>query len=165
MFRALKKFDLPRDHVYSVTVGASSKQTDASWHLLEPADVIGSIQMLFSSSNQDHWDLHILDQQPHDYPPQPKYTPCSGVQIQIPHGNYHRTVLMVVWSIARGPLALISKTLWTGSKVIRALPHCHFFFFSLFGLGLCSPVFTPRRQVLCHIFFLYRLTCMYMLER
>ncbi|KAJ5593001.1 hypothetical protein N7537_009905 [Penicillium hordei] len=54
MFRALKKFDLPRDHVYSVTVGASSKQTDASWHLLEPADVIGSIQMLFSSSNQDH---------------------------------------------------------------------------------------------------------------
>jgi trehalose 6-phosphate synthase/phosphatase len=54
MFRALKKFDLPRDHVYSVTVGASSKQTDASWHLLEPADVIGSIQMLFSSANQDH---------------------------------------------------------------------------------------------------------------
>lgn len=54
MFRALKKFELPRDHVYSVTVGASSKQTDASWHLLEPADVIGSIQMLFSSANQDH---------------------------------------------------------------------------------------------------------------
>ncbi|KGO65459.1 Trehalose-phosphatase [Penicillium italicum] len=54
MFRALNKFDLPRDHVYSVTVGASSKQTDASWHLLEPTDVIGSIQMLFSSANQDH---------------------------------------------------------------------------------------------------------------
>ncbi|KAK9847263.1 Glycosyl transferase [Penicillium brevicompactum] len=52
MFRALKKTDLPRDHVYSVTVGASSKQTDASWHLLEPADVIGSIQMLLS--NTDH---------------------------------------------------------------------------------------------------------------
>ncbi|KAJ5738284.1 Trehalose-phosphatase [Penicillium malachiteum] len=46
MFRALQKFDLPQDHVYSVTVGASSKQTDASWHLLEPADVINTIQML-----------------------------------------------------------------------------------------------------------------------
>lgn len=54
MFRALKNSDLPQDHVYSVTVGASSKQTDASWHLLEPADVIGSIQLLNSSSNQDH---------------------------------------------------------------------------------------------------------------
>ncbi|KAJ5555484.1 hypothetical protein N7535_007922 [Penicillium sp. DV-2018c] len=53
MFRALQKFDLPRDHVYSVTVGASSKQTDASWHLLEPADVIGSIQMLINAG-QDH---------------------------------------------------------------------------------------------------------------
>ncbi|KAJ5116469.1 Trehalose-phosphatase [Penicillium angulare] len=54
MFRALQKFNLPQDHVYSVTVGASSKQTDASWHLLEPADVINTIQMLNSSSNQDH---------------------------------------------------------------------------------------------------------------
>ncbi|KAJ6153806.1 HAD-superfamily hydrolase subfamily IIB [Penicillium chermesinum] len=48
MFRALQKFDLPQDHVYSVTVGASSKQTDASWHLLEPADVINTIQALNS---------------------------------------------------------------------------------------------------------------------
>lgn len=54
MFRALKKFDLPQDHVYSVTVGASSKQTDASWHLLEPADVIGTVQTLYSSSSQDY---------------------------------------------------------------------------------------------------------------
>jgi trehalose 6-phosphate synthase/phosphatase len=54
MFRALKKSGLPQDHVYSVTVGASSKQTDASWHLLEPADVISTIQLLNSSSNQDH---------------------------------------------------------------------------------------------------------------
>ncbi|PWY67568.1 hypothetical protein BO70DRAFT_169235 [Aspergillus heteromorphus CBS 117.55] len=50
MFRALQKFDLPQDHVYSVTVGASSKQTAASWHLLEPADVIETISMLNSSS-------------------------------------------------------------------------------------------------------------------
>lgn len=55
MFRALQKFDLPQDHVYSVTVGASSKQTDASWHLLEPADVISTIQVLNSSfNNQDY---------------------------------------------------------------------------------------------------------------
>ncbi|KAF3403783.1 Trehalose-phosphatase [Penicillium rolfsii] len=54
MFRALQKFDLPQDHVYSVTVGASSKQTDASWHLLEPADVIGALQMLISNTHQDH---------------------------------------------------------------------------------------------------------------
>jgi trehalose 6-phosphate synthase/phosphatase len=54
MFRALQKFDLPQDHVYSVTVGASSKQTDASWHLLEPADVISALQMLNSNSHQDH---------------------------------------------------------------------------------------------------------------
>lgn len=54
MFRALQKFNLPQDHVYSVTVGASSKQTDASWHLLEPADVISTLQMLNSNSHQDH---------------------------------------------------------------------------------------------------------------
>jgi trehalose 6-phosphate synthase/phosphatase len=54
MFRALQNSGLPQDHVYSVTVGASSKQTDASWHLLEPADVISTIQMLYSPSNQDY---------------------------------------------------------------------------------------------------------------
>lgn len=54
MFRALQKFDLPQDHVYAVTVGASSKQTDASWHLLEPADVIGTIQTLYTNSSQDY---------------------------------------------------------------------------------------------------------------
>lgn len=55
MFRALQKFDLPLSRVYSITVGASSKQTEASWHLLEPADVIGTISMLNnSSSNQEY---------------------------------------------------------------------------------------------------------------
>ncbi|GAB1196081.1 glycosyltransferase family 20-domain-containing protein [Aspergillus pseudonomiae] len=54
MFRALQKFDLPQDHVYSVTVGASSKQTSASWHLLEPADVIETVTMLNNSSSQDY---------------------------------------------------------------------------------------------------------------
>lgn len=54
MFRALGKFDLPTDHVFSVTVGASSKQTAASWHLLEPADVIETVTMLNSSAKQDY---------------------------------------------------------------------------------------------------------------
>jgi trehalose 6-phosphate synthase/phosphatase len=54
MFRALQKFDLPQDHVYSVTVGASSKQTSASWHLLEPADVIETVTILNSSSAQEY---------------------------------------------------------------------------------------------------------------
>jgi trehalose 6-phosphate synthase/phosphatase len=51
MFRALKKFDLPADHLYTVTVGASSKQTEAGWHLLEPSDVIETITMLNNSSS------------------------------------------------------------------------------------------------------------------
>lgn len=46
MFRALNASSLPRDSVFSCTVGASSKQTDASWHLLEPSDVISTIAML-----------------------------------------------------------------------------------------------------------------------
>ncbi|OJJ43360.1 hypothetical protein ASPZODRAFT_19446 [Penicilliopsis zonata CBS 506.65] len=50
MFRALSSFNLPSDHVYSVTVGASSKQTAASWHLLEPADVIATVASLNTSS-------------------------------------------------------------------------------------------------------------------
>ncbi|EAW09163.1 putative alpha,alpha-trehalose-phosphate synthase subunit Tps2 [Aspergillus clavatus NRRL 1] len=55
MFRALKKANLPADHVYSVTVGASSKQTEASWHLLEPADVIGTISVLNNSSSAQEY--------------------------------------------------------------------------------------------------------------
>ena len=51
MFRALRASKLPPDHVFSVTVGASSKQTLASWHLLEPADVIASIALLNGSAS------------------------------------------------------------------------------------------------------------------
>ncbi|KLJ10610.1 trehalose 6-phosphate synthase [Blastomyces silverae] len=51
MFRALVNSNLPRDRVFSVTVGASSKQTLASWHLLEPADVIATIAMLNSKTS------------------------------------------------------------------------------------------------------------------
>jgi trehalose 6-phosphate synthase/phosphatase len=46
MFRALNGSGLPEDHIYTVTVGASSKMTLAHWHLLEPADVINSIALL-----------------------------------------------------------------------------------------------------------------------
>ncbi|RLM01800.1 hypothetical protein CFD26_108651 [Aspergillus turcosus] len=55
MFRALKKSGLPAGHVFSVTVGASSKQTEASWHLLEPADVIGTVSMLNNSSSAQEY--------------------------------------------------------------------------------------------------------------
>lgn len=46
MFRALNGSNLPVEHVFTVTVGASSKLTLANWHLLEPADVISSIGLL-----------------------------------------------------------------------------------------------------------------------
>ncbi|PQE26530.1 trehalose 6-phosphate synthase protein [Rutstroemia sp. NJR-2017a BBW] len=46
MFRSLNNSDLPKEHVFTVTVGASSKQTLAKWHLLEPADVISSMALL-----------------------------------------------------------------------------------------------------------------------
>lgn len=51
MFRALRGCKLPEDHVFSVTVGASSKQTLASWHLLEPGDVISAISLLNGSAD------------------------------------------------------------------------------------------------------------------
>jgi trehalose 6-phosphate synthase/phosphatase len=46
MFRSLLQSKLPTDHVFSVTVGASSKQTLASWHLVEPSDVISILSLL-----------------------------------------------------------------------------------------------------------------------
>jgi hypothetical protein len=42
MFRALCKLDIPPEHVFSCTVGASSKRTLAKWHLLEPKDVVAA---------------------------------------------------------------------------------------------------------------------------
>lgn len=46
MFRALLNCKLPKDYIFACTVGASSKQTLASWHLLEPSDVIATIALL-----------------------------------------------------------------------------------------------------------------------
>ena len=51
MFRALKASTLPRDNVFSCTVGPSSKQTEANWHLLEPSDVISTVGMLNGSAD------------------------------------------------------------------------------------------------------------------
>jgi len=51
MFRSLNASGLPHEHVFATTVGASSKQTLAQWHLLEPADVISSIALLNGQSD------------------------------------------------------------------------------------------------------------------
>ena len=51
MFRSLRQSHMPEDHVFSVTVGASSKQTLASWHLVEPSDVISVISLLNGSAD------------------------------------------------------------------------------------------------------------------
>ncbi|KAK5137196.1 hypothetical protein LTR08_000701 [Meristemomyces frigidus] len=51
MFRSLLSTKLPTEHVFAVTVGASSKQTLAKWHLLEPSDVISSLAMLNGQSD------------------------------------------------------------------------------------------------------------------
>jgi trehalose 6-phosphate synthase/phosphatase len=51
MFRSLRQSKLPADHVFAVTVGASSKQTLASWHLVEPADVISCVSLLNGSAD------------------------------------------------------------------------------------------------------------------
>jgi trehalose 6-phosphate synthase/phosphatase len=46
MFRSISQSKLDPKYAFSVTVGASSKQTLATWHLLEPSDVISVISML-----------------------------------------------------------------------------------------------------------------------
>lgn len=51
MFRSLRQSKLPADHIFSVTVGASSKQTLAGWHLVEPSDVISCISLLNGSAD------------------------------------------------------------------------------------------------------------------
>ncbi|KAK0322218.1 threalose-6-phosphate phosphatase [Friedmanniomyces endolithicus] len=51
MFRALNSSRLPPEHVFAVTVGASSKQTIAKWHLLEPSDVVSAVALLNGQSD------------------------------------------------------------------------------------------------------------------
>ena len=52
MFRALRRSTLPVEHVFAVTIGASTKMTLASWHLLEPADVIDSVRLLIGDVDE-----------------------------------------------------------------------------------------------------------------
>lgn len=51
MFRSLRQSKLSPDYMFSCTVGASSKQTLASWHLLEPSDVVSAISLLNGSAD------------------------------------------------------------------------------------------------------------------
>ncbi|KAF2664637.1 alpha,alpha-trehalose-phosphate synthase-like protein subunit Tps2 [Microthyrium microscopicum] len=60
MFRSLRQSKLPADYIFSVTVGASSKQTLASWHLLEPSDVI-SVLGLLNGNAKDQGNLGALN--------------------------------------------------------------------------------------------------------
>ena len=53
MFRALLRSSLPKNEVFAVTVGASSKKTLATWHLLEPRDVIAAITSLNVSDEEE----------------------------------------------------------------------------------------------------------------
>lgn len=49
MFRALNGLSgtqVERDHVFTVTIGASTKVTLAKWHMLEPEDVVEAIALL-----------------------------------------------------------------------------------------------------------------------
>jgi trehalose 6-phosphate synthase/phosphatase len=59
MFRALNGSHLDPAHVFTITVGASSKMTLAHWHLLEPADVISSVALL-NGGDADVADLGAL---------------------------------------------------------------------------------------------------------
>ncbi|KAF3089218.1 threalose-6-phosphate phosphatase [Orbilia oligospora] len=52
MFRALRRSTLPTEHVFAVTIGASTKMTLASWHLQEPADVIDSVRLLIGDVDE-----------------------------------------------------------------------------------------------------------------
>jgi trehalose 6-phosphate synthase/phosphatase len=63
MFRALNGSSLPKEHVFTCTVGASSKMTLANWHVLEPSDVISSISLLTGegSSVADLGPLSVVE--------------------------------------------------------------------------------------------------------
>ena len=58
MFRALSTLSAPEanalapEHVFTVTVGASTKVTLAKWHLLEPEDVIDCVALLAGTAGR-----------------------------------------------------------------------------------------------------------------
>ncbi|KAF2862279.1 glycosyltransferase family 20 protein [Piedraia hortae CBS 480.64] len=59
MFRALNSSSLPEKYIFAVTVGASSKQTLAHWHVLEPADVLATIAQLNGGDSDGQQDSRL----------------------------------------------------------------------------------------------------------
>ncbi|RPA99474.1 hypothetical protein L873DRAFT_1683810 [Choiromyces venosus 120613-1] len=49
MFRALQQSNIPKERLFTVTVGPSSKPTGANYHLLEPENVIECVELLVGS--------------------------------------------------------------------------------------------------------------------
>lgn len=58
MFKALNQSELDQENVFAVTVGPSSKQTLAKWHVLEPSDVLNTIGLV--TENPDARDAGII---------------------------------------------------------------------------------------------------------
>ena len=54
MFRALHASHLPEHTVFTATVGASTRETAAWWHLLEPRDVISVLALLNGSPDDSN---------------------------------------------------------------------------------------------------------------
>ena len=46
MFRALQVADLPKDTVFTVTIGNETKLSHADWYLTDPTEVFATIRML-----------------------------------------------------------------------------------------------------------------------
>ena len=59
MFRSLQAADLPDDHVFSISIGPSTKKTLAKYHLLEPYALISTIASLSGdrSSTQEQMGI------------------------------------------------------------------------------------------------------------
>lgn len=78
MFRALNGVsgnEVENEHVFTVTVGASTKVTLARWHLLEPVDVVECVALL---AGADHLG------EPHERFGQVNLAALSVVEGQIP---------------------------------------------------------------------------------
>ncbi|KIW05481.1 trehalose-phosphatase [Verruconis gallopava] len=52
MFRALNQSGLSTESVFTVTVGPSSKQTLASWHVVDPGDILSTIGLLNGNADE-----------------------------------------------------------------------------------------------------------------
>ncbi|KAK1962623.1 family 20 glycosyltransferase [Colletotrichum sublineola] len=81
MFRALNGLsgtEIDNDHVFTVTVGASTKVTLARWHLLEPEDVVECVALLVGVG---------LGGEPHEHFGQVNLAALSTVEGRIPNSE------------------------------------------------------------------------------